>query len=222
MKRRWVQFRLRTLFILLTLAAVVTGIVQHVWFVRGRIHFHEGKVVTCEERLTIKLNVNTYFLLQKWAAPTSQPDSDSAESVRIQQAIGEGYLLYAPAIKQEFEFNRANELTDEYVKDIARVEAAQRYHQRQMEAYRRAMWRPWMRVVEDRGQELADESPETAPALTPTVAVPSPAPTPAISEGSVPQLPPSPKVRLPWQSIERPLPRAFDDRDVQVQKAADA
>jgi hypothetical protein len=210
MKRRWFQFRLRTLFVLVTLAAVLTGVVQHVWFVRGRIGYHQAKLAACEERLAIKVNINALLLRRI-----------TLSRIRSEQAnpgLPRGHLLYY----RSGIAGRATELIDELERETSRVEEAQRHHRRQFDLYRRAAWRHWMRVVEDQSKELPDEPLKSPPTPTPTLAIPSPAPASPDSEDSVPILPAPSKIRLPWQSIERPLPPTFDDRDVQLQKAAGA
>ena len=150
MKRRWFQFRLRTLFVLVTLAAVVTGVVQHVWFVRGRIGYHQGKVAACEERLAIKVNINALLMRRI-----------SLSRIRSEQAnpsVPSGHLLYY----RSGIAGRATELIDELERETSRAQEAQRYHQRQIDLYRRATWRPWVRVVEDQNRELPDEPTDSA------------------------------------------------------------
>ena len=45
MKRRWFQYRLRTLLSVLTLAAIATGlVVKHVRFVQHRILYHDERL----------------------------------------------------------------------------------------------------------------------------------------------------------------------------------
>jgi hypothetical protein len=209
--RRWFQFRLRTLFVLVTLAALVTGVVQHVWFVRVRIGYHQGKVAACEERLAIKVNINA-FLIRRISLSRIQSEQSN-------QGLPSGHLLYfSRGIAVRSQSPDATELIDELERETSRVEEAQRHHQHQLDLYRQATWRPWMRVTEDRSRELPDEPAEAAP----TVVIPSPARASPGFEDSAPILPTPSKIRLPWQSIERPLPPAFDERDVQVEKAADA
>jgi hypothetical protein len=217
MKRNWFQFRLRTLFVLVTLAALVTGMIQHARYFRERIRFHESKRVTCEERLVIAKIMNTWTL----GSSSSQPEYGPKEAERVHKAIGDGYLLYVPEIGRENDFVGEEGLVGEHEREIARLEQTQRYHQQRAESFRLAMWRPWMRVGEDPGQELPDEPPEAAPA--PSVATPSESPQSATTEVSVPKMPPMlHKPRLPWQSIERPLPHDFNKRHMQVEKVADA
>ena len=206
MKRRWFQFRLRTLFVLVTLAALVTGVVQHIWFVRGRIQYHQGKLVACEERLAVELNINS-LLFRRISLSRIQ-------SAQANQSLPPGHLLYFPRGIA----GRATELIDELEQETSRVQEAQRHHQRQIDLYRRAMWRPWMRVVEDQSRELPDRPLEPLSTPTPTLVIPFQAPAPAGLEDSVPILPAPSKVRFPWQSIERPLPPHFDERNVQVEK----
>ena len=89
MKRRWLQFRLRTLFLLLTLAAVVTGVVQHIWYVRERIGFHQAKVVTCEEeRWGSRIDILVLTMLRS--------TSNEWEDLPVTSPLPEGHLLFNP------------------------------------------------------------------------------------------------------------------------------
>ena len=227
MKRRWFQFRLRTLFVLVTLAALVTGVIQHIWFVRARIQFHEGRLVTCEERLTTRININA-LLFRMIRVSNSLPNSSATEPQRVANPLPSGHLLYfapgsgGPAAANVWD--HVPELLREREQEMARVEEAKRYHQEQVENYRRALWRPWLRVVEDSSQELPDLPPDPAPppAVPSLPEVDAPSNPSLLLEAAPPVLEPPPKVKSRWQSIERPLPPAFDERDVQVEKAADA
>jgi len=145
--RRWFQFRLRTLFVLVTLAALVTGVVQHVWFVRVRIGYHQGKVAACEERLAIKVNIN--------AVRVRRISLSKTRSEQANPSVPSGHLFYYPSGIA----GRATELIDELERETSRVQEAQRHHQHQLNLYRQAKWRPWMRVVEDRSRELPEAAP---------------------------------------------------------------
>jgi hypothetical protein len=215
MKGRWFQFRLRTLFVLLTLAALVTGVVQHMWFVRARIAFHQGKLAACEERLARKVNINALLM--------RRISLSRVQSAHADQSLPSGHLLYfPPGISSRSQSSDAIELIDKLEQETNRVQKAERHHQRQIDLYRRATWRPWMRVVEDHSRELPDEPSEASPKPTPAVVIPSQLPALPRIEGSEPRMPVTPKVRAPWQSIERPLPRDFENRDVQSEKSAAA
>jgi hypothetical protein len=151
MKRRWLQFRLRTLFALLTLAALMTGVIRHYSFVRERISIHEAKVAACKERLIVTTGTR-YLSLQIVAA--MQVD---AESERIQSAIARGYLLnHASQVAQSAKFQAVKDAASARDEEVARLQSAQEYHQEQVNQYRRALWRPWLRVVKDHCRELAE------------------------------------------------------------------
>jgi hypothetical protein len=226
MKRRWLQFRLRTLFVLLTLAAVGTGVVRHAWYVRERIQFHEAKALTCAEQLETKINVNTLFVQGMLRAAASQADDTLQEPQRVTNQLPKGHLLYLPGgtpnIVQDPRMPRTDVIWDQ-VRQImrdrqqeqVRIEAAQDYHLQQIEKYRRALWRPWLRVTEDYGRELQDEPLASEPQVA-TPAAPQFPPLPATTQGSPPVVPQLPveKVKIPWQRIDRPLPHDFDQRDM--------
>ena len=127
--RRWFQFRLRTLFVLVTLAALVTGVVQHVWFVRVRIGYHQGKVAACEERLAIKVNINALLM--------RRVSLSGIRSEQANQGVPSGHIFYY----RRGIASRATELIDELERETSRVEEAQRHHRRQIDLYRRATWR---------------------------------------------------------------------------------
>lgn len=88
MKRRWFQFRLRTLFAILTLAALVSGLVQHVRFVRQRIGYHQSKLAACDKRLAMRVNINTLVMRRISLA--------RIQSTQANQNLPSGHLLYFP------------------------------------------------------------------------------------------------------------------------------
>lgn len=243
MKHNWFQFRLRTLFALLTLAAVVTGIVQHVRHLNQRLQRHRAKLEMCESR---RDELTTQILLASLSLFDSLDDSSEVESNDASQGpenlnssaseserqLPQGHLLHfglGPSVGFKLASAEARKSrVQKCEQEIAAHEKAISHHQRQIKLYKKAIWQPWMKVTEDPSQELSDLPPETAPPLVPQIPqLPPPVDdqprTPSLQLESPPpatELPP--KARHPWQPIERPLPHDFDERDVQVKKAADA
>jgi len=138
---------------MLTLAAVITGAICHYSFVQERISIHEAKIATCNERLIVTTGTR-YISLQIIAA--IQEDSGQSEPERIQSAVANGYLLHAPQVSRLARFQAVKDAALERDEEVARLKAVQEYHQQQVQQYRRAFWRPWLRVVEDHSRELAE------------------------------------------------------------------
>ncbi len=212
MQRSWRQFRLRTLFLLLTLVAITTGIVvRHARHVEERIRYHEARLADCEARL-VQRNAPEWLSKRVRAA---RAESDSF--------LPEGHLLYdANPFGREDQWD----LMQVRNREIEQLGEAKTYHQQQIHKYRESLWRPWVCVAE--AQEVVPELPLEIPPE-----VPDTPPEPAlISEAITPPKQPvndeahrpslKPIIRGPWQSIDRPLPRDFDNRDVQVERASAA
>ncbi len=148
----------------------------------------------------------------------------------VEEQLPQGHLLYRESFRASTEFNRT--LLKVCEQELAASERATAYHERQIELYVHALWRPWMRLAEDPSQELSDLLPETQPSPSPTFLPVVPQPRPAVVDQSIerqlqleispslPEMPP--KTNRPWQPIERPLPLDFDKREVQVEKATAA
>ena len=60
MQRSWLQFRLKTLFLVLTPVAITTGVVvRHARYVEVRICYHEARLADCESRIAQRNDPNT-------------------------------------------------------------------------------------------------------------------------------------------------------------------
>jgi hypothetical protein len=244
MKRRWFQYRLRTMFVLLTLASVVTGVVQHIRHVRSRIQFHQAKALTCEERFGAKNDIKLMVL--KTLRSSINETEEFPEVVQIvTNPLPEGHLLFVPygygtpvRVRRsilpdtEVEWDRITHVIREREQEASRIQDAQLYHQEMAERYLHALWRPWLRVAEDRSREFSDVPPaEMSPRATPqSPAIPALShrkseqmPSPS-QEPEAPQLVPEApqKIHRPWQPIDRPIPHDFDYRDLQLEKSAAA
>ena len=208
MKRRWFQFRLRTLMGVLTLAAVATGLtVRHVRFVQQRIRYHQARLANCEERIMMRQDPS--WLSSRWPSVWSEFD----------QRLPAGHLLYNPPTSER---KYLWAILQQVNREIAHLDESKTYHQRQILQYREALWRPWIRVPRE---EIFDLPPELAPEVPGLVAeqpsasaIPPQQRADAESKG----LTPWPKVRSRWQPIERPLPQDFDRRDVHMERVAGA
>lgn len=212
MQRSWLQFRLRTLFLLLTLVAITTGIVvRHVRHVEERIRDHEARLADCDARLVQRNDPE--WLSKRVRAARAESDS----------FLPEGHLLYDA---NPFGWENLQDLIQLRIREIEQLGAAKAYHQQQIHKYREFLWRPWVCVAET--QEVVPELPlEISPELPETRAEPpliseaiTPPKQPVDDEANRPSL--KPIIRSPWQSIDRPLPRDLDNRDVQVERASAA
>jgi hypothetical protein len=211
MKRRWFQFRLRTLLGVVTLAAVATGlVVRHVQFVQQRIHYHEARLANCEER--IMMREDPQWLSSQWRSARTNVDEN----------LPVGHLLFNPPTSARKDLWTIVQKVD---RDIALLGKSKGYHQQQIRQYRAALWRPWIRVQETR-EEILDLPPKISPDVPQSVSDPPSAlliatPPPSSADTGVQQGKPRYKARR-GQPIERPLPHDFDNRDLRVDKTTDA
>jgi hypothetical protein len=211
MKRSWFQFRLKTLFLLLTLAAIATGVVvRHARFVEERIRYHEARLMNCETRITQREDPE--WLSARVRAARAESDS----------LLPEGHLLYdeSPFGSELFKVMQVRN------REIEQLDEAKAYHQGQIHKYRQSLWRPWVRIAETQEEppelppEVSPEAPESLAEQPMTFEPIAPPYQPADEESHQPSV--DPIIRSPWQSIDRPLPYDFDNRDVQVERASAA
>ncbi len=216
MKTRWFQFHLRTLLGVLTLVAVLTGLVaQHVRFVQQRVRYHESRLASCEQAIMMREDPD--WLLNRWRKKATTD---------VDPHLPEGHLLFNPPTSGRPQRKDLWEIMREVDRETALLGESKTYHQGKAQRYKESLWRPWIRVQET--HELILDSPlENLPELPE-----SPTNRPLESEREIllkpradlesDRLNPKPEARSPWRSIDRPLPHDFDQRDVQIERAANA